>query len=622
MQALTCSPWVHRVVSEDLCGNVEEGKGVGGLVLRGKRRSLLTATERARAYAFERIPSPSSEAPSRLDALHSRTGRQRKREDTTGTSYDRAPAYEGPAGCVSPGKDETRNKGGEKKPLRLMQPPALENPTRTPFTFVSPSCVIDFRGCARRPLVLPLTSTEDSDSRDPSPTLTQGKSSRHDKRRARQHRGSPNTPTTQGRLDSGKTGGRAVHSTPQQAGAESTDLHGAVGEPLRRLRHTRRPNSADRDGGCQHPLNSEAQDEDGLALLLNVSRRIFDRAEGFEHTANPGEARCASRTPVRTQKPGCVELSQEQSAEISKPSESRAPVLSEAPNEPTLLPPPVDRDYSPHPRPHRGARWRRTPRRHKRSSAVGKHPDRMLKPSQEHSALDEQPAIETPPTLVQGAEALEVHDKEQRDSPMNGHLVRKNDPTSPQAPEDGDAALQPAGVSTPLPPVARKNSVVVEDAAIWDEAQQSSDNNGWAYDETTSSWYAAGTSATATASAGIGDEQTYSDQGWRFDEQSATWHQDESVWQGHGQHEPLCNEASEHAAVTSNVLGDQGAPGDSCVEHVGVPVDERAGATCEMLPGQGIEREVSEDGRLDLEPTFDWKMAVKPRLIHTTILPS
>lgn len=635
IQALTSSPWVHRVVSEDLCGVLGEGEeeGVGGLVLRGKRHPRSTATDRARAYAFERIPPSSSASQSRLDALRSIDGKQTEREDTNGATCGRAPPYGGSADYLRPGKDETGKKAGEMKRLSLMQPSALESSTSAPFAFVASSCKIDFRGCARRPLKLSLVSTGNSDSRDPSPTLTEGMSSRYDRRRGRRHRGSKIASTMPGRLESGNTGGRMVQFTPTRADVESTDLRGAVGAPSRRLRHTRRLKRVDRDDGCPHSVSCESQDEDGLVLLLDVSRRILKKAEGFEQSrTRSGELHRSSRTPARTHKRDGVGLAEACSVEVGQPCESRshatfrAPVYtavcSEEAKTANSSPSSLDRDHSPSTKPRRGIRRRLAPRRHNSSSGAasrikatltaaevvegsrglgsaddaypdkedtreGAHPENMLEPSPEHSALGEEPAIDSTPALVEGDEVPEIPEKERETGYIDGNPIHHS-PTSPQAPEGDDAVLQTAGASTQLVPLARKTSAVVVDAATWDEAQQSSDNCGWAYDEATSSWYAVG-------STGIGDGQEHAIRGWRFDEQSATWHQDESVWQGHGPHEPPCIEASDRAPVTTEALEGQGTPGDNRVEHIRVPGDERVGATCETLLNQCAERVVSDE---------------------------
>ena len=633
---MTRSPWVHRVVSEDVCGDPSEGEGVGGLVLRGKRRQRSTASDRARAYAFQRIPPSSFAPPPRLDEL-SRSTRPKANgyEDTASAAYDRAPAYGGSAERLSPGKDGTGNKGGERKGLSLMHPLALlESPTSAPVTFVATSCVVDFRGCARRPFVLPLVGSEGSAPRDPSPTLSERKSKSllHGRRRGRRHRASPGISTTPGRLEAGRTEGCAVHFAPERA-------------PSRRLRLTRGLKSTDRADDCQHPPTSKDQDEDGLAALLNVSRRIFSKTEGFEQTPKPGEVDCTSRATARTHKQGCVGPAEGQLVDSAKPSESRPPALSKTPNAPSLSLPSVDRERSPCPRPRRGIRWRRAPRRHNRSSVAGgrteaaataakvvedssgfssphsaysdkeeskegAHPDGKLEPSLGQTALEEEPIIQSAPPIVAGPRALETRDKDQRETVMNGGLVH-NSCTSVQVSEGGDATLQSACASTPLPSAAREISAVAVEATTWDEAYQSSDNNGWAYDEATSSWYAADTGAAAAASVDMGDGQTYADQGWRYDEQSATWHQDESGCQAHhDQHEPLRIEACEQAAVTTEVLEDQGAPGDGYVEHVGLPDDGRVGASEEVLLDQDIEREVSSAVSLSLNPRFHLKEIV------------
>lgn len=660
VQALTSNPWVHRVISEDLCDALGKRGGVGGLVLRGKRRPRSTASsDRARAYAFERIPPSFNASPSRLDSLGSIDGKPTEYEDTTTTSAScsRAPAY---------GGSEAHKRGGEQRRLSLMQPLALESSSSALYAVVAPSCKIDFRGCSRRPLTLPLISTWGSGSRGSPPLSAQGGSSRpegkYDRHRAgRRHRGrgasvgSPGISTTPGRLDPGNTGGRTVYLAQSDAGVMSTNLRGAAGAASRRQRHTRCLKRADRDDDYPHPVNSEAEDVDGLALLLSVSRRIFRKAEGFEETGKRlEEPPCTSRASVRTH----IGLAEVCAVERSQPVESRPPVTSRASggnaarsedtSAPNSSPPSGDRDHSSSSRPSRGICQSRAPRRHKKSSRAANktetvpnaaevveesrghgrvndsyddkeetrertQPGSILEPSEEHSALEEKPANESTPAPIEGDQALKTPDVKQQASFMTGDLVH-NTSTSPQALESDYTAPQMAGASTLLPPVARKASAVVVDSAIWDEAQQTSDNAGWAYDEATSSWYAA--AATASGSVGIDETQVYADQGWRFDKQSATWHQDESVWQGQGPHEPSYIEAAEHAAVTTEVLDDQRAPGENYVERMGVPDDERMETTCEMQLNQGIEHEVSERGQSGLEIAFHCQKVVSARLIH------
>lgn len=213
----------------------------------------------------------------------------------------------------------------------------------------------------------------------------------------------------------------------------------------------------------------------------------------------------------------------------------------------------------------------------------GAHPDSMLEPGQDHSAHDEEPAIES--TLVERNDAWDTREGEQPPSPMNGDDIRDS-PTSPQAPEDDGTLLQTAGASSQLPSQAQEVSAVVADTPLWDGAQQPTDDAGWVYDEATASWYAAPTAGTSPGSNGMGDGQSHADQGWRFDEQSATWYQDESVWRGQGSDEQLYIEASEHAAVTSEPPEDRRALGENRVEKaLGAPGDE-------VLLDQGVEGQV------------------------------
>lgn len=331
----------------------------GGVILRAKRRRPPTASDRARAYAFERIPpfttrktegvnadgidEPTGRLPRtthRLDSRCSGTdGEQNSDVKNMNAEYRPAPGREASTDRLfATTKHGGHNGGGSSEQgLHLMHPASVvEGPASAPSTVVAPSCKIDLRGCSKRPRPLPLLSAESelergaaasSVERTPARVGILPSCGRRGRRRevGRPHdryrgRGGLETDVTQNvspailRLGTANTGDRTAGLTNGATGAVSPDLAEIVAPPLQSLRHGGRWRKAiTRDvPSSSHPVKSEAQDMDELTSLLRVSRRIFSRAEGFEEidsrrhpqqqgasmAGNPIEPRGSWRTPV------------------------------------------------------------------------------------------------------------------------------------------------------------------------------------------------------------------------------------------------------------------------------------------------------------------------------------
>lgn len=340
MQALACNPWVRRVTREDVCSRNVSRRGEGaqdGQILRAKRRRPPTATDRARAYAFERIPPSDAKnlegaaagignlaAPrhpwtaNRLNSECFSTDREEKEKIKNVTAiFNSAPAHGAVAGCLFATKDGEHNGGSTEQGQRLMHPAAVEISDSPTLNF-APSCKIDLRGCSRRPLPLPLVAAESEAERGASPaeqTPSHGAGvpsddrndhhlevgrlrDRHRERRGRKPGGNQSySPTVVG-FGATSNCRRTARLTNGNAEATSPDVAVMVGAPLRPLRRSRWRNVVARDDRSSCPLKSEAQDMDELTSLLRVSRRIFSKAEGFEEVDNRPQKQRASMASI------------------------------------------------------------------------------------------------------------------------------------------------------------------------------------------------------------------------------------------------------------------------------------------------------------------------------------
>ncbi|CAM9153012.1 unnamed protein product, partial [Ectocarpus sp. 8 AP-2014] len=312
-KALTRSPWVYRVTSEEVSGSdAREGStSTGGVILRAKRRPTSTVRDRARAHAFKRIPSSNKTIPGKATISPgpcSASDDRRKEYHAGNDDVSRAPAHGSSIGCR---QDE--NNGGQGASRRscdinLTPPTDLGRPINTPIA-ASPVCTIDLRGCSRRPLPLPLAAVGDFEQGErlspptPSPTVEVSPSEQQRHGCGGVGRGSDrhqvgdaetcvnqNTSSVPRRVDAASTSrGHDGHVTRLMGTGLAANL---MGSSSRRPRYTRRRKPASRGEDCLFAPKSEAQELEDLTSLLSISRRIFSRAKGFEETHNLPEERC------------------------------------------------------------------------------------------------------------------------------------------------------------------------------------------------------------------------------------------------------------------------------------------------------------------------------------------
>lgn len=303
------------------------GRAQDGVILRAKRHPQATARDRARAYAFERIPPSVSKSPEGAtvgirkpagrrpwtanhpnSVCSSSDGEHNGDSKTMTATFRPAPVHGGTVGCLAAAKD-----GGHKgcrgiQGQHVMHPAAVGSSASTPFT-VAPSCKIDLRGCSRRPLPLPLVPAVSESGRGALPqarTSTQGAGLRSDGSGGRRrevgrlrnrHRGrsglesggNENISLTAGRLGTGNNGGCTGRFTNDTTTDAVSPDQGVVAAALRPLNHSRWRKVVARDDGSLSPLKSEAQDMDELTSLLRVSRNIFRKTEGFDENGNRPE---------------------------------------------------------------------------------------------------------------------------------------------------------------------------------------------------------------------------------------------------------------------------------------------------------------------------------------------
>ncbi|CAM9185733.1 unnamed protein product [Ectocarpus sp. 4 AP-2014] len=313
-KALTRSPWVYRVTSEEVSGNdAREGSiSTGGVVLRAKRRPMSTVRDRARAHAFKRIPPSNKTIPGKAtisqgpcSASVDQPGEYHAGNDNGG----RAPTHGSSIGRRQDEKNEGQGASRRNCGSNLTTPTDLERLINTPIA-ASPTCTIDLRDCSRRPLPLSLAAVGDFEHGErlspptPSPTRVEGSPSEQQ----RHGWGGVGRGSDRHQVGDAETCvNQNTSSVPKRVGAASTsrghDGHGTrlmrtgPASSSRRPRYTRRRKPASRGESCLFAPKSEAQEVEDLTSLLSISRRIFSRTKGFEETHNlPEEHRTQSAT--------------------------------------------------------------------------------------------------------------------------------------------------------------------------------------------------------------------------------------------------------------------------------------------------------------------------------------
>ncbi|CAB1111236.1 unnamed protein product [Ectocarpus sp. CCAP 1310/34] len=324
--ALTRSPWVYRVTSEEVSGSdAREGStSTGGVVLRAKRRPMSTVRDRARAHAFKRIPPSNKTIPGKAtispgpcSASIGQPGEYHAGNDNGG----HAPTHGSSIGCRQDENNEGQGANRRNGGSNLTPPTDLERLMNTPIA-ASPICTIDLRGCPRRPLPLPLAAVGDFEQGEhlspptPSPTRVDGSPSEQQRhgcggvgRGSDRHQVghaetcvNQNTSSVPRRFDAASTSsGHNGQVTRLMRTGLAANL---MGSSSRRPRYTRRRKPAsrgeDRLFAPKSAPKSEAQELEDLTSLLSISRRIFGRTKGFEETHNlPEECRTqgATRAP-------------------------------------------------------------------------------------------------------------------------------------------------------------------------------------------------------------------------------------------------------------------------------------------------------------------------------------
>ncbi len=594
----------------------------GGLVLFAKRHSRSTASDRARAYAFEVFPPSSHTIPgrttaenlgpstaSRLDSGSNDTDeKQGANSETKKVGSDPAPAFEGSRGCLAAGKNEGQENSGGKKRLHLMHPSALETSAACYATVVAAPFKIDLRGCSRRLTPLSLAHTSGPGAGDLSPPLIQKADLRSEGRGDRRHFGRRRRTTTHvsaggmkhpkgpGWVDPAGPGSRNLHARQGIADTAS----GAVVAPMRSLRPARHLTMVARDDSGMCP--SEAQDADELNSLLSVSRRILSKAEAFEDVRYRPQHRLdwKKRVPQRY-RPGVA--FHEQPGKVGPPLDPNSlhesgKILRRGAARKLTSPPPVVRSSQPK---RMNAANTAPDVKESRESSIAQasiavkdetndraHLDHMVGEVEEHPSPEAVLPIESTPTPTSGTEAPSASDGVGAASLARGYApyILSNEYTVFQPPEGRDAAQQ---VVEEVPVVDGEDTAEVGDTAHWDGSREAYDAAEWVYDEATASWY---------PGLAAGDGQGHNHRGWRYDEQSATWYQVEAV-QESGPQEPPPNGAPHSASGTTEVVSEAGNLCASGQEHMPIPNNElmdtnRRRTSCDLQLHQGSKENVRE----------------------------
>ncbi|CAM9632649.1 unnamed protein product [Ectocarpus sp. 6 AP-2014] len=585
-KALTRSPWVYRVTSEEASGSdAREGSiSTGGVVLRAKRRSMSTVRDRARAHAFKMIPPPNKTisgnatiSPGPCSASDDQPGEYHAGNDDGG----RAPAHGSSIGCRQDESNDDQGASRQNCGSNLTPPTDLERLFNTPIA-VSPICTIDLRGCSRRPLPLPLAAVGDFEQGErlsppkPSPTLEGSPSEQQRHGCGGVGRGSDRHQVG----DAETCVNQNTSSVPRRVHAASTSrgqdgqvtrlmrtglAANLMGSSSRRPRYTGRRKPASRGEDCVFAPKSEAQELEDLTSLLSISRRIFSRAEGFEETHNLPEER-------RTQ--GATRAPRSPSSENGKRPDSSGtePDTSKSGLPGTALVAGLGRSHSTN-APEETDKCGQMP------SSAGKGDTtastKAARAERPHDSREEAiegegypadsaaPSGEAPPASVSATHPrdMQCDDRTPEVPPTaktypheESRVVITGNPfpaedfdaiacrSTDDPPHEQAAASPPPRAYPAICADARQttitttegeshylegaeNDAVVDDAATAGDVQYSTYQNGedgWIYDEATAAWYAVDPLSYGTTAEGLGD----SGGGWRYDEQREAWYQD------------------------------------------------------------------------------------------------
>lgn len=594
----------------------------GGLVLFAKRRSRSTASDRARAYAFEVFPPSSHTTPgrataenrgpltaSRLDSVSDDTDeKQGAHPEMKKVGSNPAPAFEGSRGCLGAANNEGQEDGGGKKCLHLMHPSALETSAACYATVVAASFKIDLRGCSKRPTLLPLATTCGSGAGDLSPPLNQtaglppeAKGDRRHVGRRRRTRtrvtaGGLKHPKGPGRLDSAGTGSLSLHARQGTADTASD----AVAAQMRSLRSAQHLTMVARGGGGS--CLSEAQDTDELNSLLRMSRRIFSKAEAFEDVKYPPQQHLGWRKRApQGHRPGVAFY--EQPGKIGPPMDANSPgesgkILGRGAARESTSPPSVM--VSSQPKQINAANTAPDVVEESRESSIEASKaikegandqaqlDHIVTEVEERPSPEAVPPIESTRAPINGDGPWRARDGEGAASLARGYGPNfpSNEYTVFQPPEGSDAAQQ---LAKALPVVDSENLATVGDTANWNEPREASDAGEWVYDEATASWY---------PRVAADDGQANNDQGWRYDEQSATWYQEEAVPRESGPQDPSPNGAPHSASGTTEVVAEAENYCASGLEDMPIPNTETD--SCNLQLNRGSQENVRERRHAEL----------------------
>lgn len=292
-QALINNRWVDRVTTEEVKKNRNHKRGQSGTILRARRRFNVSSSDRARTYAFKRIPSSKQEGDKPTSRGNNTESGQHSVNNTHPDVYNagsdasiaggvHAPAYGGgPAGCIV--FVESR-----RERLQLVDE-GSEGCTGIPIGGGAPSCTIDLRGGATRSFSSRLTN--DRASIPPVSQRPALVSTSDDITRLQVQEGNGECET--GLLLSRSTvvGRRQRYAVigPENGATEQTTTTRSSGDhiyrgnfaqvagnepvPHRRVRR-RRPRTPVA-GGRRHKHQSEASEFNQLQSLLNASRQML-----------------------------------------------------------------------------------------------------------------------------------------------------------------------------------------------------------------------------------------------------------------------------------------------------------------------------------------------------------
>lgn len=284
---------MDRVTTEEVHEDRTERRGQSGAILRGRRRFNVSSSDRARTYAFKRIPSSKRRGEKATSRGNDTENDQRSANNTgvpnagpeaSGAGGVHAPAYGGgPASCI--GFVESR-----RERLQLIDEGSAGH-TGIPVGMGAPSCTIDLRGNARRSFSSRLTKDKAS---IPSGTQRPGfvGTINRDCRTRKQIQEGGGESETGLSLSSSTAAGRlkrfavigpedgAAKQMPTTCGAghyisRRNPMQVAGNEPVLRRRVCRRRPKTPGAGGRRHRQQSAALEFNELQSLLDASRRIL-----------------------------------------------------------------------------------------------------------------------------------------------------------------------------------------------------------------------------------------------------------------------------------------------------------------------------------------------------------